>query len=278
MVPGAVQVPADGQPVVLLADHPTTGGYPVVAVVDSPTTCGLRAAATRRRAPVHGSGTWREGEGRVVGPVGRAPARRACPRSRSAPSPRPRPEPQTQPGPISACTTSMPGCPAARGTRRGRRRGSTASSSSLESRRRGPPGSSRPARRRRRRAAARPPEVSRSASRPRASRAMVPASSVGAGRVVERLSVVKSCRRTLIVTVRPERPLLRSRAATSPACRREQPLHQRAVGQVGVVGALDADRLGLPLRDHRPVVLGPGQGEEPVRRAPCRPAGPARRG
>lgn len=34
MVLGAVQVPPDGQPVVLLADHPTTGGYPVIAVVD----------------------------------------------------------------------------------------------------------------------------------------------------------------------------------------------------------------------------------------------------
>ena len=35
MVLGAVQVPPDGQPVVLLADHPTTGGYPVIAVVDA---------------------------------------------------------------------------------------------------------------------------------------------------------------------------------------------------------------------------------------------------
>lgn len=34
MVLGAVQVPPDGQPVVLLADHPPTGGYPVVGVVD----------------------------------------------------------------------------------------------------------------------------------------------------------------------------------------------------------------------------------------------------
>lgn len=33
MVLGAVQVPPDGQPVVFLADHPTTGGYPVVGVV-----------------------------------------------------------------------------------------------------------------------------------------------------------------------------------------------------------------------------------------------------
>lgn len=33
LVPGAVQVPPDGQPIVLLADHPTTGGYPVLGVV-----------------------------------------------------------------------------------------------------------------------------------------------------------------------------------------------------------------------------------------------------
>jgi biotin-dependent carboxylase-like uncharacterized protein len=34
IVLGAVQVPADGQPLVFLADHPTTGGYPVIAVVE----------------------------------------------------------------------------------------------------------------------------------------------------------------------------------------------------------------------------------------------------
>jgi biotin-dependent carboxylase-like uncharacterized protein len=33
VVTGAVQVPADGRPVVFLADHPTTGGYPVIGVV-----------------------------------------------------------------------------------------------------------------------------------------------------------------------------------------------------------------------------------------------------
>jgi allophanate hydrolase subunit 2 len=33
IVLGAVQVPPNGQPVVLLADHPTTGGYPVIGVV-----------------------------------------------------------------------------------------------------------------------------------------------------------------------------------------------------------------------------------------------------
>lgn len=33
VLPGAVQLPPSGQPVVLMADAPTTGGYPVVAVV-----------------------------------------------------------------------------------------------------------------------------------------------------------------------------------------------------------------------------------------------------
>jgi biotin-dependent carboxylase-like uncharacterized protein len=33
LVPGAVQVPPDGRPVVFGADHPVTGGYPVLAVV-----------------------------------------------------------------------------------------------------------------------------------------------------------------------------------------------------------------------------------------------------
>ncbi|MGK5677062.1 biotin-dependent carboxyltransferase family protein [Micromonospora sp. URMC 106] len=37
IVLGAVQVPADGQPLIFLADHPTTGGYPVVGVVDDVT-------------------------------------------------------------------------------------------------------------------------------------------------------------------------------------------------------------------------------------------------
>lgn len=33
LVRGALQVPPDGNPVMMLADHPTTGGYPVIAVV-----------------------------------------------------------------------------------------------------------------------------------------------------------------------------------------------------------------------------------------------------
>ena len=45
LVAGAIQVPHDGQPVVMLADHPTTGGYPVIAVVDPDD---LAALAQRR--------------------------------------------------------------------------------------------------------------------------------------------------------------------------------------------------------------------------------------
>jgi UPF0271 protein len=30
---GCIQVPADGQPIILLADHQTTGGYPKIATV-----------------------------------------------------------------------------------------------------------------------------------------------------------------------------------------------------------------------------------------------------
>jgi allophanate hydrolase subunit 2 len=35
VAPGSLQVTHDGQPILLLADHPTTGGYPVIAVVVS---------------------------------------------------------------------------------------------------------------------------------------------------------------------------------------------------------------------------------------------------
>jgi biotin-dependent carboxylase-like uncharacterized protein len=45
LVPGAVQVPPDGAPVLFLADHPLTGGYPVLAVVAS---ADLPAAAQLR--------------------------------------------------------------------------------------------------------------------------------------------------------------------------------------------------------------------------------------
>jgi biotin-dependent carboxylase-like uncharacterized protein len=45
MVAGALQVPPSGEPILLLADHPTTGGYPVIAVVvdeDLPIAAQLR--------------------------------------------------------------------------------------------------------------------------------------------------------------------------------------------------------------------------------------------
>ncbi len=42
VVRGALQVPADGAPVVFLADHPVTGGYPVVAVLTG-AACDLAA-------------------------------------------------------------------------------------------------------------------------------------------------------------------------------------------------------------------------------------------
>jgi biotin-dependent carboxylase-like uncharacterized protein len=49
LVPGALQVPPDGAPVLFLADHPVTGGYPVLAVV---TTADLSAVAQLRPGDV----------------------------------------------------------------------------------------------------------------------------------------------------------------------------------------------------------------------------------
>lgn len=55
LVPGALQVPPDGAPVLFLADHPVTGGYPVLAVVvtaDLPLAAQLRPGDTVRfRSP-----------------------------------------------------------------------------------------------------------------------------------------------------------------------------------------------------------------------------------
>ena len=33
MVPGAIEIPANGQPVLFMRDQPVTGGYPVIAIV-----------------------------------------------------------------------------------------------------------------------------------------------------------------------------------------------------------------------------------------------------
>ena len=44
LLPGAIQVPADGQPLVILADGPTTGGYPKIAWVIAPDLCRVAQA------------------------------------------------------------------------------------------------------------------------------------------------------------------------------------------------------------------------------------------
>ena len=69
MLPGAVQVPPSGLPVVFGPDHPTTGGYPVIAVV---TRRGLdrlaqTGAGTRLRFVDAADATGREGDGDADG-------------------------------------------------------------------------------------------------------------------------------------------------------------------------------------------------------------------
>lgn len=51
LVRGAIQLPPDGQPVVMSADHPTTGGYPVIAVIQPDDTAAVaqRLAGTSIR-------------------------------------------------------------------------------------------------------------------------------------------------------------------------------------------------------------------------------------
>jgi len=53
VVLGAVQVPANGQPLIFLADHPTTGGYPVIGVIDDVTP--LAQAVPGTTVSFHGS-------------------------------------------------------------------------------------------------------------------------------------------------------------------------------------------------------------------------------
>lgn len=56
LVPGAVQLPPDGQPIAFLSNHPVTGGYPVVGVVQD---TDVRQLAQRRPGrPVHFTATW----------------------------------------------------------------------------------------------------------------------------------------------------------------------------------------------------------------------------
>jgi biotin-dependent carboxylase-like uncharacterized protein len=54
-VPGSLQVPPSGRPILFHADHPTTGGYPVIAVVDEDDldlAAQLRPGQTVRFRPV----------------------------------------------------------------------------------------------------------------------------------------------------------------------------------------------------------------------------------
>jgi allophanate hydrolase subunit 2 len=56
LLPGAVQVPPSGQPIVFLVDHPVTGGYPVIGVVER---ADLRVLAqTRPGGTVTFTATW----------------------------------------------------------------------------------------------------------------------------------------------------------------------------------------------------------------------------
>ncbi len=48
-LPGVIQVPGDGQPIVLMADGPTTGGYPKIATVAGPDLSRLAQAAPGTR-------------------------------------------------------------------------------------------------------------------------------------------------------------------------------------------------------------------------------------
>ena len=66
VVRGAVQVTADGRPVVFLADHPVTGGYPVVAVLTE------RAARPRRPAGARPAGAPADGLVAALSPDGYA--------------------------------------------------------------------------------------------------------------------------------------------------------------------------------------------------------------
>ena len=59
LVLGAVQVPPDGQPTVMLADHPVTGGYPVIAVIADGSLAAVaqaRPGTTLRFSPARRSG------------------------------------------------------------------------------------------------------------------------------------------------------------------------------------------------------------------------------
>ncbi len=73
MVAGAIQVPPDGAPIVLLADHAVTGGYPVIAVVvaaDLPLVAQSRPGTALRFRPAsvaEASRAWADAEEQLAG-------------------------------------------------------------------------------------------------------------------------------------------------------------------------------------------------------------------
>jgi antagonist of KipI len=56
MVPGCIQVPPDGRPIVMLSDCPTTGGYPKIGCVVSE-DLGLLAQAVPGRTEIRFTAT-----------------------------------------------------------------------------------------------------------------------------------------------------------------------------------------------------------------------------
>jgi allophanate hydrolase subunit 2 len=63
-VRGAVQVPPDGQPIILGVDHPVTGGYPVIGVVidaDTDRIAQVRGGQQLRLIWASGPGRHRDG-------------------------------------------------------------------------------------------------------------------------------------------------------------------------------------------------------------------------
>ena len=66
IAPGSIQVPGNGQPIVLLADRQTTGGYPKIATVISADMPALGAAAGRRQGRVRAGDAWRRPKPRAA--------------------------------------------------------------------------------------------------------------------------------------------------------------------------------------------------------------------
>src|SRR5665647_1537556 len=80
LLPGAVQLPPDGRPIVILVDGPTIGGYPVLGVVpaaDLPRLGQLRPRDEVRFTPLDGPSTSMT-IGRPSGGSWTAPGRSGC--------------------------------------------------------------------------------------------------------------------------------------------------------------------------------------------------------